>query len=220
MDGKGLPEFECLDRRGMKRIPHMKIRLCRFLHVCSCGDERRYLRQRVWLNISVPLPNELCNSRVGLGQRLLVRQEYDAEVLRARLLAEAGAVHDHDMFSADEFLHEYLVALRDVDARVGVECAARGDAAYTRRRLAPFLGEIAAGAKFALHFSEMVLRPFQRGLDRVLLGMVGAETRSQQTVHALGVGLYRSGFAGDDAPSDAPSGDEIILRHAAEGHAR
>src|ERR1035438_6685419 len=83
MDGKGLPEFECLDRRGMKRIPHMKIRLCRFLHVCSCGDERRYLRQRVWLNISVPLPNELCNSRVGLGQRLLVRQEYDAEVLRS-----------------------------------------------------------------------------------------------------------------------------------------
>ena len=36
---------------------------------------------------------------------------------------------------------------------------------------------------------------------------------------AFGVRLDGRGVAGDDAPSDAPSGDKIIFRHAAEGDA-
>jgi len=84
-------------------------------------------------------------------------------VLGARLLAEAGAVHDHDMFLPDEFLHEDFVALRDVDARVGVERATRGNAAHARGRFAPLLGEIAARAQFALNFDEVVLRPSSAG---------------------------------------------------------
>src|SRR5215472_8064842 len=35
-------------------------------------------------------------------------------------------------------------------------------------------------------------------------------------MHTLGIGLYCCGVAGDDAPSDAPSGNEIVFRHAAK----
>ncbi len=140
-------------------------------------------------------------------------------MLRAWLLAEAGAVDDHDMLLSDKLLDEDFVALRNVDPRKGVERAAGGDAAYARRGLAPLLSEIATGTQLALHFNEMILRAFERGLDRVLLGMIGAEARTQQAVDGFGIGLYGSGFTGDDAPSNAPSGDEIVLRHAAERHA-
>src|ERR1700728_2394586 len=66
----------------------------------------------------------------------------------------------------------------------------------------------------------MVLWTLQSSLDGILFGMVGAEARTQQTMHPLGVGLEGCGFAGDDTPSDAPSGDEVILRHSTKGHAR
>src|SRR5258708_6880138 len=140
-------------------------------------------------------------------------------MLRAGLLAEAGAVDDHDVFLADEFFDEDFVALRNVDAREGVERAPRGNAPYARRRLAPLLREIPTGSQFAPHFDEMILRAFERGLDGILLGMIRAEARAQQAVNAFGVRLDGRGVAGNDAPSDAPSGDEIIFRHAAEGDA-
>src|SRR5438477_12421670 len=66
----------------------------------------------------------------------------------------------------------------------------------------------------------MVLRSLQRGLDRILLRMVGTKARAQQALNALAVSLHRNGFAGDDAPSNTPSRDKIILRHTAESHAR
>ncbi len=50
---------------------------------------------------SIALANEVCDPRVGACQRLFIRQEHDAEVLRAGLLAEAGAVDYHDVLLAD-----------------------------------------------------------------------------------------------------------------------
>src|SRR5229473_1511506 len=79
--------------------------------------------------------------------------------------------------------------------------------------------KIAAGAQLPSHFDEMVLWALESGLDGVLLGVVGAEPSAQQAVNAFGIGLYHSGVAGDDAPSDAPSGDKVVLRHAAESDA-
>src|SRR5580698_7991813 len=70
---------------------------------------------------SVALTNEVCDPGVGFGQRLLVRQEHDAEMLGARFLAEAGAVNNHDVLLADQFFHEDLVTLRDLDARESIE---------------------------------------------------------------------------------------------------
>src|SRR5437660_5548987 len=120
------------------------------------------------------------------------------------------------MLLADQFLHEDLITLRNVDARVSIECAARCHATYARRSLAPLLGEIAPGAQLALYINEMIIGVLECGFDRVLLGMIGAQTRTQQSMHAFGVGPYCSGLAGDDAPADAPSGNEIVLRHAAK----
>ena len=124
--------------------------------------------------ISVTLTNEISDPRVGFRQSLLVRQKYDAEVLGARFLAEPGAVHDHDVLPADEFLDENLIALRNVDSGVSVERASGLNATHARGGFAPFLCEIAAGTKLALHFDEMILRSFERGFNGVLLGMVGA----------------------------------------------
>src|SRR5450432_1007658 len=106
------------------------------------------------------------------------------------------------MLLADQFFDENFVALRNLDPRIGVERSARSNATHARRGLAPFLSEIAAGAQLALHFDEVFLRAFQRGLDRVLLGVIGAQARAQQAMHSLGIGLYGSCFAGDDAPAD------------------
>src|SRR5579864_292984 len=143
----------------------------------------------------VPLANEVCDSRVGRAQRLLIGKKYDTEMLRTGLLPEAGAVDYHHVLLADEFLDEDLVALRDVDSRVGVESSARGYATHTRGGLAPFLREIAAGTKLAPYFDEMVLRAFERGLDGVLLGMVRAQARPQKAVDAFRVGLHGCGIA-------------------------
>src|ERR1700722_14009791 len=167
----------------------------------------------------MPLANKIRDPRIRAGEYFFIRQKDNAEVLRTSLLTEAGAMHDHDVLLANQFLDEDFVALRNVNAREGIERAARGDAAYARRRLTPLLREIAAGAQLALHFDEMILRTFERGLDGVLLRMVGAQGRAQQAMNALGVRLDSRRVAGDNAPPDAPSRDKIILRHASKGDA-
>src|ERR1700734_730923 len=96
----------------------------------------------------VALLNELGNRSVSLCQRFFIRQKYDAEVLRAGFLSEAGAVHHHHMFLANEFLDEDFVALGDIAfwktyAREGVESAARRNATHARGRFAPLLRKIA-----------------------------------------------------------------------------
>src|SRR5512135_621946 len=118
------------------------------------------------------------------------------------------------MLLANQFLHENFITFGNVDAWVSIERSARCHAIYARRGLAPLLGEIAAGAQLAPDLEEMILRALERGLDGVLLWMVGAETRAQESMHAFGVRLDRSGLAGDDSPADAPSGYEIVFRHA------
>ena len=50
---------------------------------------------------SVPLKNEIGNPSISLSQSFLIRQKHNAEVLRAGLLAEAGAMDDHDVFLAN-----------------------------------------------------------------------------------------------------------------------
>jgi hypothetical protein len=44
---------------------------------------------------------EVSDSGIRAAQRFLIRQEHNAEVLRARFLAEAGAVDYHDVLLAD-----------------------------------------------------------------------------------------------------------------------
>src|SRR5208337_4165470 len=121
---------------------------------------------------------------------------------------------------AHEFGDKNVVAFRDVDARVGVESPARLDATYARSFGAPFHGQIAAGAQLALDFDEVILRAFERGLNRVLLGMVGAEAGAQKFVHAFEVRLDDGSFAAGNAPSHAPSGGEVILGQSAERNDR
>src|SRR5579864_9412898 len=128
------------------------------------------------------------------------------------LLAKAGTVNDHHMLLANEFFHERLIALWNFDARVRVERSARSNAAYPRRRFAPFLGEVAARPQFALHFQQKILRTLQRRLDGILLGMVRAKACSQQPMNTLGVRLHRGVVAGDDAPSNAPPWNQVVLR--------
>ena len=128
--------------------------------------------------IAVPFTSEFRNSRIRLRQGLLIREENDAEVLRAGFLTEAGAVDDHDVLLADEFLHKSLITVRDLNARKGIERAARSNTADAWRLLAPLLREIAAGTQLPFDLDEMILRTFQRWLDGVLLGMIGAKSRA------------------------------------------
>src|SRR5580658_4364662 len=100
--------------------------------------------------LCVALAHEIGDRRIGSGERFFVGQENDAEMFCSRTLAETGAVHDRHMFLANQFGDEDLVAFRDVDARVGVECSARRHATYTRSFGAPLHGQIAAAAQFAL----------------------------------------------------------------------
>ncbi len=64
----------------------------------------------------------------------------------------------------------------------------------------------------------MVLRAVQRDFDGVLLGMIGAQTRAQETVNAFYIRLDGIRIAADDPPANAPAGRKIIFRQAAESH--
>src|SRR5580698_5452655 len=111
-------------------------------------------------------------------------------MLRPRLLPEARSVHNHDVFLANQFLYKDLVTLRDFDFGVSIKSPTRGNTTHPRRGLAPFLRQIAAGAKFALHFNEMILRTLQCRPDRILLGMIRAQPRPQESVYAIGISLH------------------------------
>src|SRR5208337_207868 len=168
---------------------------------------------------SVSFPNELPNRSVSLTQSLLIRQEHNAEMLRPRLLTKSGSVHNHDMLLPNEFLDEDFVALRNLDTRESIKRPTRCNTTYARRRFAPLLCEIAARTKFALHFHQMILRTFECSLDRILFGMIGAQPRSQQPVNAIRVRFDCRSVTRDDAPANAPSRNQIILRHSAKRNA-
>ena len=108
-------------------------------------------------------------------------------MLRAGFLPEAGTVDHHDVFLANQLLDENFITFGNVDSGIRIECSARRNATDTRGRFAPLLGEIAPRPEFSLYFDEMILRAFERGLDRVLLGVIGAQARPQQAVHPFGV---------------------------------
>src|SRR5208337_5054129 len=81
-------------------------------------------------------------------------------------------------------------------------------------------GQIAPAAQLALDFEQVILRAFECGPDRVLLGMIGAQARTQELVDAFQVRLDDGSFAAGNAPSDAPSGGEVILGQSAESNDR
>ena len=83
--------------------------------------------------IAISLEYELGDSGICLRQGRLIRQEDDAEVLRAGLLAKTGAVDNHDVLPADELLHKNFVTLGNVDAGERIERSTRGHAAQARR---------------------------------------------------------------------------------------
>src|ERR1019366_3149052 len=147
-------------------------------------------------------------------------QEDDAEMFRSGTLAEAGAVHDRHVLLANEFGDKDVVALRDVDARVRIKSTARLDTTDARSFGAPMHGQVAAATQLALDFDEVILRAFERGLDRVLLRVIGAEARPQQFVYAFEIRFDNRSFAAGNTPSDAPSGSEVILGQPAEGDDR
>src|SRR6266851_5594269 len=150
----------------------------------SPGGTAHWLRHRLGgarlstIFLRVTFAHEIANRRVSGGQRFFVGEENDAEVFRPRTLAETGTVHDRHMLLANEFGDEDIVAFRDLDARVRVESPARRHTTHARSFGTPFHGQIAAAAQLAFHFEQVILRAFERGLDRVLLGMVGAKARA------------------------------------------
>src|SRR5579871_181799 len=123
---------------------------------CSSGGEGA---------LRVALAEEVSDAGVGGGQRLFVGKEDDAEVLGTRLLAESGAVHDHDVFLKNQFFYEDFVAFGNVDFGEGVESAARRNATHTRSRVCPLHRHVTPRAQLAADFDEMILRAVERSLD-------------------------------------------------------
>src|SRR5208282_6262755 len=125
----------------------------------SAGHQRDLVHQGICHRsrlLTVAFAHEVADRRVGSGQCLFVGQEDDAEVFCAGTLAETGAVNQRHMLLADDFGDEDVVAFRDVDAGIRIESSTGGDATYARSFGAPFHGEIAAAAQFALHFDEVI----------------------------------------------------------------
>src|SRR2546423_2949772 len=129
--------------------------------------------------------NKLRDRLVSLAEDLFIWQENDAGMVCPGLLAETGAMHYQHMFLYQEFFDENVVAFGDVQSRKSIERAARRNATHSWRGVAPLDGQIAAGAKFLARFDQMMLGAFERCFDRVLFGMVGAQTRPQQAVNAF-----------------------------------
>src|SRR5581483_5598896 len=74
---------------------------------------------------------KLSNCRVGFCQREFIRQEDDAQVLRAGHLPETAAVNDQDMFFHQQLPGERFVTALNVQSRKSIESAARSNAAHT-----------------------------------------------------------------------------------------
>src|SRR4051794_40849321 len=113
----------------------------------------------------IALAYEIGYALVCVCQRFLVRQKDNAEVLCSGLLAEARAVHHHDMFLKNKFLHEHGVVLGNVQPGISVESSTRRDATHSRSRIAPANRQITPRTKLAANLNEMNLRTLERGLD-------------------------------------------------------
>src|SRR5580658_38711 len=99
-------------------------------------------------------------------------------MFRPRSLAESGTVHHRHMLPANQFRDEDIVTLWNVDAGICIESSTWRHTTYARRLGTPLHGYIAAASQLALNFGQMTLWTFQRRLDRVLFGMIGAEART------------------------------------------
>src|SRR5438105_3851049 len=101
------------------------------------------------IELAVSLGNKLPNPLICLRQRLLIRQEYDAEVPGSGLLAKAGAMNHKYMFLQAKFFDENIVGFADIESRESVERATRRNTAEMRGGVRPLHGEITAGAQLA-----------------------------------------------------------------------
>src|SRR3954451_16356840 len=85
------------------------------------GPSSTSARMCEWISITgggsvslIALAYEIGYALIRVRQRFLVGQKDNAEVPGAGLLAEARAVHDHDMFLKNKFLHEHRVVLGNI----------------------------------------------------------------------------------------------------------
>ena len=85
--------------------------------------------------------------------------------------------------------------------------------------MAPLRRHIAPRPHARPHIHQMILRPFQRGLDGVLHGLVGRQARSQKLVYSIDIGTDRRSVAADYSPTNAPTRRQVILRQPAKRHA-
>src|SRR5438128_9276741 len=125
--------------RGFQRIGYYKQAEA---HVSRCS-------RRGPIESMISLGNKLPDPLICLRQRLLIRQEYDAEVPGSGLLAEAGAMNHKYMFLQAKFFDENIVGFADIESRESVERATRRNTAEMRGGVRPLHGEITAGAQLA-----------------------------------------------------------------------
>jgi hypothetical protein len=122
----------------------------------------------------IALAYEIGYALIRVRQRFLVGQKDNAEVPGAGLLPEARAVHHHDMFLKNKFLHEHRVVLGNIQPGISVESSTRRDATHSRSRVAPTDRQITPRTKLTANLNEMILRALERGLDGVLFRMICA----------------------------------------------
>src|SRR5271166_291009 len=85
----------------------------------------------------IPALHKLRNRTVSLRQRRLIRQKDNPKMLCPRLLPKPRAVNHHHMLLQDQFLHEHIIALGNIDAGIRVESPTRRNATHPRRGIAP-----------------------------------------------------------------------------------
>src|SRR6185312_11760164 len=131
----------------------------------------------------IALAYEIGYALIRVRQRFLVGQKDNTEVLCSGLLAETRAVHDHDMFLKNEFLHEYRVVLGNVQPGISVESSTRRDATHSSSRVAPTDRQITPRTKLPANLNQMILRTLERSFDGVLFRMICAQPRAKQPVN-------------------------------------
>src|SRR5271157_1978783 len=123
--------------------------------------------------LPVSFPHELRHCLVGSAQHRFLREKHNADVARARLLAEAGTVHDQHVLLLEQVGDEGKILFGDLQSGMRIESALRRDQLHPRRALGPLDRNLGAAPQFFADFDEMVLRAFQRRADGVLKRMRG-----------------------------------------------
>ena len=129
-------------------------------------------------------------------------------------------MHRQHMLLQQQLPAKNIIPLRNLNPRKRIKRSQRRNATHPRSCLAPSGCHIPPRPHSPPHIHQMILRTFQRRLNRILHRLIRREPRPQQLMHAIHIRRQRRRVAANDPPANPPPWRQIIFRQPAKRHTR